>query len=81
MNEQLSEETSLLVIGINSSLDRHLTKLQSQLSPEQFNSARADFAQVMAGLLNIVDPIYRQHPHLKPIQLGGPYSIPPSVLG
>ena len=81
MNEQIAEETSLLVLGINSSLDRHLAKLQAHLSPEQFNSVRADFAQVMAGLLDIANPIYKQYPQLKPIQLGGTYAVPPSALG
>ena len=81
MNEQIAEETSLFVFGINSSLNQHLAKLQAHLPPDEFKAIRTDFAHVMAGLLDIVNTIYSQYPQLKPLQLGGPYAIPSSALG
>ena len=81
MNEQLAEETSLLLLGINAALDRHLGKLQPQVPPDEFNALRLSFAHVMVGLLDIVNPLYKQHPSLKPSQMGGPYRVPQSNLG
>jgi hypothetical protein len=81
MNENLAEETSLLLISINADLDQHLVKLQAQLHPDEFNALRLSFARVMAGLLDIVNPIYAEHPTLKPSPMGGSYIISESKLG
>jgi hypothetical protein len=34
----------------------------------------------MFALFDIMNPIYAEHPHLKPKQLGGAYDLPDSVL-
>ncbi len=81
MQVALAEETSLLAIRINAELNRHLIKLQSQLEPTEFDKYRRGFAEVMGALLTeIVNPIYSEHPGLKPTQMGGSYVVPAHVL-
>ncbi len=82
MLKALAEETSLLALRINSDLDRHLAKLQTHLEPEEFRKLRSGFGLVMGYLwTDVAAPIYAAHPDLKPVQLGGPYVVPPEVLG
>jgi hypothetical protein len=82
VQEVLAEETSLLAIRINAELNRHLIKLQSQLDATEFQKYRRGFGEVMGALLiEVVNPIYSEHPNLKPTQMGGPYVVPAEVLG
>lgn len=81
MQEGLAEETSLLAIRINAELNRHLIKLQSQLDTAEFHKYRRGFGEVMGALLTeVVNPIYSEHPNLKPTQMGGPYVVPAEVV-
>jgi hypothetical protein len=78
----LAEETSLLAMRINADLNRNLLRLQSQLDAAEFSKYRRGFGQVMGALLTeIVNPIYSEHPDLKPAQMGGTYEVPQNVLG
>jgi hypothetical protein len=78
----LAEETSLLAIRINADLNRHLIKLQSQLDAAEFQKYRRGFGQIMGSLLiELANPIYSEHPDLKPVQMGGTYAVPAEVLG
>jgi hypothetical protein len=82
VQRSLAEETSLLAIRINADLNRHLLKLQSQLDVNEFDKYRRGFGQVMGALLTeLVNPIYSEHPELKPVQMGGTYEVPSNVLG
>jgi hypothetical protein len=80
MNLQLSEETSLLTIGLNAALNQHLFKLQSQLLPAEFDEVKLRFGYAMSALLDIVNPIYKEHPSLLPVYLDGVYVVTDSML-
>jgi hypothetical protein len=82
MNRTLAEETSLLAIRLNAQLNAHLLKLQAALPPEEFTRYRSAFGQVMGCLYtDIAAQIYAEHPDLKPVDMGGPYQLPPNWLG
>lgn len=80
MNLQAAESTSVLVCKLNAALDTQLASIQEGCEPDEFKRQRRLFGMAMAGLLDIANAIYREHPSLKPTQMGGPYVLPYSVL-
>ena len=80
MNLQTAESTSILVCNLNAALDTQLPNIQQDCEPDELKQQRRLFATAMASLLNIANSIYREHPSLKPTQMGGPYVLPYSVL-
>ena len=80
MDLQLSEETSLLALGLNNALNQLLTKLHEHLTAEEFDTVRLRFAHAMSGLLDIVNPIYKEHPSLLPVQMDGSYVVSDAAL-
>ncbi len=80
MNRTLAEETSLLMLRLSAKLDAQLSRIRSQCSDEEFQRYRRGFGYIMGYMLiEVMNPIYAEHPDLKPEQLGGPYRVPPSV--
>jgi hypothetical protein len=79
MNLQLSEETSLLILGLNAALNQHLVKLHANMTTTEFDTLRMPFGYAMSALLDIVNPIYKEHPSLLPVQMDGCYVIEDSV--
>lgn len=75
MDREQAERTSLLLAGMNATLDRHLLQLQAQLSHEEFRALCADFGRIMGEMLSVTAPLYRQFPQLEPEELGGPYRM------
>ena len=80
MNLSSAEATSILLLKVNAALDAQLARLQRDCEPAEFNEQRRLFGAAMAGLLDILNPIYRAFPALKPTQLGGSYVLPNTVL-
>lgn len=80
MNLQTAESTSILVCKLNAALDTQLANIQQGCEPDELKQQRRLFATAMAGLLNIANSIYHEHPSLKPTQMGGTYVLPYSVL-
>jgi len=76
MNPNIAESTSILLVKVNAALDAQLANIQRQCQPEEFELQRRLFGATMAGLLDILNPIYREHPSLKPTQMGGSYVLP-----
>jgi hypothetical protein len=80
MNKAVAEQTSLLLLKVTAQLDAQLAKLQSQCSDDEFQQYRRGFGYVLGYMLTeIMNPIYAEHPELKPEQLGGTYQVPPSL--
>lgn len=76
MELELAEQTSLLALGIGARLDNHLRLIQEQCSEQEFSEYRASIGTVMGELLTgLMQPIYDQHPTLRPEQLGGSYVV------
>lgn len=80
MAPEIAESTSLLVLRANAMLSAHLARLQGEIGDAEFTSQRRLFGAAMSSLLDIVNPIYRFHPHLKPAELGGAYTVPSWVF-
>ena len=80
MNLSAAEATSILLLKVNAALDAQLAHLQTQCASAEFSEQRRLFGAAMAGLLDILNPIYRMHPNLKPTQLGGSYVLPDTLL-
>ena len=80
MDVQTAEATSILLLKVSAVLDAQLANIQQSCEPDEFKQQRRLFGASMAGLLDIVNSIYQEHPRLKPIQLGGTYELPNAVL-
>jgi hypothetical protein len=79
MNVHIAEETSLLLIKLNAALNAQLVRIQMKCGEDELDRQRFLFGAAMAGLLDIVNAIYSDHPDLKPVEMGGSYAIPASV--
>lgn len=76
MNRVMAERTSLLALKIGSELDEHLAQIKAECSIAEFEQYRLATGKVMGELLfGMMNPIYREHPDLKPKELGGPYDV------
>lgn len=68
------------MLKLSSMLDSQLVKITEQCSEEQVVAYRRGFGYVMGYMLTeIMNPIYAEHPELKPKHLGGPYEVDRSV--
>jgi len=80
MDRTLAEQTSLLMLKVSAQLDAQLATLKAQCSDEEFQQYRRGFGYVLGYMLTeIMNPIYLEHPDLKPEQLGGTYRVPDSI--
>ena len=80
MNLQLGEDTSLLILGLNAALNQHLVKLHANMTAAEFDALRLPFGYAMSALLDIVNPIYKEHPSLLPVQMDDSYVVADSVF-
>ena len=77
MDRALAEQTSLLMLRLSAELNSQLLRIKSECSDEEFQRYRRGFSYIMGYMLTeVMNPIYAEHPELKPEQLGGPYHIP-----
>ena len=80
MDQALAEQTSLLMLRLSAELNSQLLKIKGECSDEEFQRYRRGFGYIMGYMLTeVMNPIYAEHPDLKPEQLGGPYRVPPSA--
>ena len=76
MDRALAEETSLLMLRLTSTLNEQLRRIQTECSDEEFKRYRLGFGYIMGYMLTeVLNPIYAEHPELKPEQLGGSYRV------
>ncbi|WP_329742933.1 hypothetical protein [Dyella sp. A6] len=80
MDLKAAESTSVLVCKITAALDAQLASIREGCEPDEFRRQRRLFATAMAGLLEIANTIHGEHPDLKPVQMGGSYVLPWSVI-
>ena len=79
MNRTVAEETSRLMLRVSAKLNEQVAILKVQCPEEEFQRYRRGFGQVLGYMLTeIMNPIYAEHPDLKPEQLGGTYRVLPS---
>lgn len=70
MKKELAEKINALMIEYGARLDDSVRLVMDSSSPEEFERYRAAVAQIMGTMLvDIMNPIYREHPELKPPEL------------
>ena len=80
MNSELAEKTSLLALKVGAELNKHLHEIKNECSSEEFFAFRESTAKIMGELqFGFMNPIYEEHPDLKPRELGGEYDINPAI--
>ena len=80
MDIRNAEATSQLLISVNAALDARLADLLASCTPAEAQMQRRLFGSAMASLLDIANALYQEHPGLKPVQMGGPYNVSPTVI-
>jgi len=64
--KDVAKEVSTLMIDILARLDTSILLVQKKCTDEEFKTYRKTVAQIMASMLDVVNPLYLQHPDLKP---------------
>lgn len=66
-NEAVARQISELMLDIGGRLDQSVADVQESCSPDEFRVYRRAVGAVMAEiLLEIMDPLYAEHPSIKP---------------
>jgi hypothetical protein len=66
----IAQQVSDLMVEFGGRLNDSIIAVQEQCSPEEFKAYRLAVAKIMAEmLLEVMNPLYAQHPSIKPPQL------------
>ena len=69
-DRSVAEKVSTLMVEFGARLNESVATVQASYSESEFSAYRAAVGRLMgAMLLDIMNPIYGQHPDLKPPQL------------
>jgi hypothetical protein len=69
-NQLIARQVSDLMIEFSARLDGSILTVQEQCSPEEFKVYRLAVAKVLGEvLLEVLNPLYAEHPDLKPSRL------------
>jgi hypothetical protein len=80
MNSADTEALSLLVLQLNAKMNDSVWFVKEKGAPEEFAEYRRQAADVMGALHGIAESLYARHPHLRPAELGGTYSLDPALF-
>ena len=81
MDRESAEKTILIAIQANSLLNQCLMNLQEVLPAHDYKACYPRFGKAMGSIyLDILQPIYDEHPDLLPTEMGGPYSFDQSMF-
>ena len=70
MKRDVAEAINKLMLEYGAKLDESVRLVMESCSNSEFESYRAAVGQMMGTmLLDVMDPIYREHPDLKPQEL------------
>jgi hypothetical protein len=70
MKKDIAETINRLMLEYGAKLDSSVKLVMDTSSAEEFEAYRAAVAQIMGTMLvDIMNPIYREHPDLKPPEL------------
>ncbi len=69
-DEQIAYQISQLMLDIGSKLDESVLMVKEQCSEEEFQAYRRAIGGIMGAiLLDVMNPIYKEHPLTKPKEL------------
>lgn len=70
VTKQTAHDVSELMLSLGASLDRSVSKVKESESEADFRKYREAVSKLMTTmLLEIMNPLYAEHPELKPDQL------------
>jgi len=69
-NKDVAEKISLLMLEFGSRIDESLSVVKQQCGDEEFANYRKAVGKVIGEMLiSVMNPIYKEHPDLKPKEL------------
>ena len=69
-NRELAKEISDLMLDFSKRIDEEISRVQSQCPNEEFEIFRSAAGKLLGDiLLEILNPLYKEHPELKPKEL------------
>ena len=67
MRRDIAEKIAALMVEMGAKLNQSTADVQSAATTEEFRAYRSVVARIMGEMLTeIMNPIYREHPDLKP---------------
>ena len=70
LDKEIASQVSELMLEYSAKLDQSLKTVMDNCSEQEFKSYRDAVGQLMGiMLLDVMNPIYKEHPDLKPEQL------------
>ena len=80
MDIEVAEKLSRLMIRLSSNLNESVAYVRDTCSEVEFESYRTTVGKVMGDIyLEIEEKIWREHPSLRPEEMGGPFKVDESV--
>jgi hypothetical protein len=81
MNVEVAEKLAILMLQINSKLNDSVAYVRDTCDKEEFEAYRKAVGNLMGAiLLDVEEPIYKEHPSLRPDGLDGPYKVDPKIF-
>ena len=68
-DKAVASEVSKLMLDYGAKLDESLHIVKERCSPEEFTEYRKVVGKILGEMLDVMNPIYIQHPDLKPPEL------------
>jgi hypothetical protein len=70
MKQDVAREISALMLETTEKLDRSVDKMRAELPPAEFGTYGRAVGTILADIiLDVLDPLYAEHPDLKPPEM------------
>jgi hypothetical protein len=70
MNQDVAREISALMLETTEKLDRSVRRMQAQLPAAEFGTYGRAVGTILADIImEVLDPLYAEHPDLKPPEM------------
>jgi hypothetical protein len=80
MKKENAEKIGILSLQLGGWLNGRLIDALEDCPEDEVKAIKLKFGRIMADLLTeIMNPIYSEHPELKPVELGGIYKVDPTI--
>jgi len=80
MNRTSAEKLSVMMLRISGMLDDSIAFVRDAESKEDFELYRDQVSRTMASMhLDVLEQIWKEHPSLRPKQMGGSYEVDPAI--
>jgi hypothetical protein len=66
---EVARQISEMMIEISGRMDRSIVTVKERCSPEEFEIYRRAVGRILGEMLEVLNPLYAEHPSLKPPQM------------